>query len=350
MKIFSTILLLTCSSGLFAQKKTFDIVSYTAPSGWKEELSNTYISYSKINTGSWGQIAVYKSIQSKGDIESDMQSEWETVVLPSRTVENDQKTPATNVNGWTVASRSGTWKFNGADVASILTVYTNGKTCISFLCNTTEESFLKEFIQMTQSVELPAVQQNEAGNKAPAVADTKPSSVIGLWGSYINETSGYINGMPMYSGGYFRREYVFYDDGTYLYRSKDWSTLMKDICFVYETGTYKISGNQMTITPVKGKGEWWSKAASGRTTEWGRRVKAADIKLEKITYTFEIKYLSGMQKSYLYLRHNKSTQRDGSQSSQANAMQEFSYGKRGSAEDALIDNPPGVKTGFEGKK
>lgn len=335
---------------LSAQKRTFDIVSYTAPAGWKEEVTDSYIAYSKTSAPAWGQLAIYQSIASKGDVESDMKSEWETVVLSLHTIKNDEQAPARKINEWTMVSRRGAWTFNGADVTTILAVFSNGKTCVSILCNATAESYLNDFIQMLQTVELPRQAASETKtDHMPGVDSVHVPSIIGLWGSYNNETSGYINGMAMFTGGYYRREYVFYEDGTYLYKAKNWSVLLKEILFVYETGSYKISGDQLTLTPANGKGGWWSKAASGRTTGWGSRQRAGVINLEKVTYSFEVKYLSGMQRSYLYLRYKKPTERDGTYSNQANVLQEFSYGRRTNEEGSLVDTPPGVKTGFENK-
>jgi hypothetical protein len=351
MRIFIFVLAVTFNLTLFAQKKTFDIVSFTAPGGWKEELTETYISYSKSNGGAWGQMAVYKSTVSKGDIETDLNNEWNAVVLALHAVGNEEKTAPKTINGWTVISRSGNWKYNGANVGSILTVFSDGKKCVSLLCNATVEAYLKEFVQMTQSVELPSAAKNDADNQQSSnTAGNVPSSITGLWGSYNNETSGYINGMPMTTGGYFRKEYVFYEDGTYLYKAKDWSSLVKEIRIAFETGTYTVAGNQLTLTPAKGKIEFWGKASNGRTVGWGNRIKTVNPKLEKVTYSIETKYLSGMERTYLYMRYGMPTERDGSQTSQRNATHEFSYGKRNKSEETMIDLPPGVKTGFEGKK
>ena len=351
MKIFITMLAMTACLNSMAQKETFDIVSYIPPTGWTPQTGTGYMAYSKVNDSQWGQLAIYKSTASKGDIESDSQHEWQALVLALRAIENDEKTAPRELNGWTVVSRSGTWKYNGADVATILTTFSDGKTCVSLLCNATTELYLKEFLQLIESIELIRPLKSEASLPAAAnTAATHTTGIVGLWGTYNTETSGFMNGTPMTTGGYFRKEYLFYGDGTYLYRTKDWSAFVKDIRFVYETGKYELKDNQLTLIPAKGKGEWWSKAASGRTSEWGSRIKTFTPLLEKITYAFEVRYLSGMERPYLYLRHGKPTARDGSQSNQENVLHEFSYGKRNQSEEALIDTPPGTKTGMEGKK
>ncbi|MBO9634092.1 MAG: hypothetical protein J7578_13335 [Chitinophagaceae bacterium] len=350
MKTLLALLFLVTSVSMQAQKRSFDIVSYAAPSGWTEEVKDSYISYSKATGSNWSQIVIYKSIVSKGDIVSDMQSEWETVVLSVHAIQDEQKSKQENSKGWEQLSRAGTWKYNGANVATILMVFSNGKNCVSVLCNGTSEEFLKEFIQMVQSIELPPPSKAEAViAKSSNTSAGNSSSILGLWTSYNIESSGVTNGMPVPTGGYFRREYFFFENGTYLFKAKDWSVYMKEILFMYETGKYEIKGNQLILTPDKGKGEWWSKAASGRTVGWGSRVKPANFKQEKVTYNFEVRYLSGMNRSYLYMRASKPTERDGSKSNQPGAQHEFSYGKRAKPEEPLIDNPPGTKTGIEEK-
>lgn len=351
MKMLITMLAMTACLNSMAKKETFDIVSYIPPAGWTPQAGNGYISYSKVNGSHWGQLAIYKSTASKGTIESDSQSEWQELVLTSHAIEKEEQSAPAEVNGWTVISRSGTWKYNGADVATILTTFSDGKTCVSLLCNATAESFLKDFLQLTGSIELNRPLKTEPGTSITSSTEaTRPTGIVGLWGSYNNEASGFINGMPMTTGGYFRKEYIFYDDGTYLYKAKDWSAFVKDIRFVYETGKYELKGDKLTLTPTKGSGEWWSKAASNRNDEWGSRTKTFMPLLEKVTYSFEVRYLSGMERTYLYLRHGKSTARDGSQSNQENVLHEFSYGNRPPSEQPLIDNPPGTQTGFEEKK
>lgn len=66
--LFFSILLGGCA---FAQKETFDIVTYNPPSGWEGKQGNGNISYSKIDGGSWAQITIYEHRNSEGDINTD---------------------------------------------------------------------------------------------------------------------------------------------------------------------------------------------------------------------------------------------------------------------------------------
>jgi hypothetical protein len=336
------ILLLLNSIMSYAQKTTYDIASYIAPAGWTPKEGTGVMSYSKVDGNSWAQIAVYQHRTSEGDIQKDFDKDWQEVVVSvAKGISAPEKSAPQTAEGWIVMSGAGVWQFNGASVASMLTVYSNSKVCVSVLCNATAEPYLKDYQTFIGSFNLDAGSLPATTNNVPTASDNPPvntdhSSIIGLWCDYTNETSGYVNGTPMYTAGYFRKEYAFNADGTYVYRVKDWLTSMKDILFIYETGTYSISGNQLTITPQQGKGEWWGKQGSS-TKEWGGLIKTSEYNLEKVTYAFEIKYYSGSQTTSLILRPGKATAREGDVTHQS----EFHYSLR--TLQSLIDTPPGFK-------
>ena len=91
----------------------------------------------------------------------------------------------------------------------------------------------------------------------------------------------------------------------------------------------------MIISPSQGKGEYWSKSASGSSKEWGSRMKTTSLKLEKKTFAFELKYVELVHAMNLLL-------------TKANESNTASYYLR-NLNESLIDNPPGTKTGFENK-
>lgn len=337
-----------------AQKKSFDIVSFIPPQGWNNDIKDDYVSYSRIDGSSWSQIAVYKSRQSSGSIKDDAQKDWEDLVLKGHTIEQEETTESKTAEGWQVMSRSGIWQYNGTNVATLLTTYSNEKICISVLWNGTAQPYMNNLKDFIASIDLDAntiqaQQQNSstqsAGNNTVNNATKTASAVVGLWTDYILETTGYnINGMPQYTAGYLRKEYSFYPDGTYLFRNQQWLTKTKDILFIYETGTYEILGNQLTITPKNGEGGFWQKTAS--TKEWGKLVNASEYKLEKITYSFKIENDSSYGNKII-LTSSKPTQRDGGKFNAPNEPFEFRYNFRNL--ESSIDNPPGFKTGFENK-
>jgi len=102
-----------------------------------------------------------------------------------------------------------------------------------------------------------------------------------------------------YTGGFSTGQYRFNADGTYRFVNVLASYYTNTKTLEYETGTWSVSGNQLTINPVKGKNEEWSKI--GKTSNangdvrnrainetWGSKLKTNPRKLEKYTYTFSI--------------------------------------------------------------
>ncbi len=337
-------LILTAS--VFAQKQTYDIVTYTPPKDWTEKQSDGNISYSRIDGGNWAQIAIYQHRNSEGDIQADFDKDWNELVAAGKTITAPEKTEPKTAEGFTVMSGSGVWQYNGANVATMLTVYTNQKICIAMLCNSTAMPYLKEYQKLIGSLDINAADDAAAAteNNTPpqphntTAADSGNISIVGLWTDYMLETNGnYVNGQPQYTAGYFRKEYLFNADGTYTFRNKQWLVKTKDISFIYESGTYEVNGGQMTVTPKNGKSGFWGKTKT--TTEWGTLVKTSAYKLEKVTYTFEIKYFPDYKSYSLILKPGKPTERDGGRFNSPNDPYEFHYTLR--TLESLVDNPPG---------
>ncbi len=342
--IFLSLVLLYSAISSVAQKQSFDIVSFSPPDGWTKELKEDFVSFSRIDGASWSQIAIYKSRQSSGNIEEDALKDWQDIVLAVHTVENEDKTTAKSAEGWQVMSYSGVWQYNGANVATLLTVYSNNKICVSVLCNATAKPYLKDYQTLISSLNLDASTIKEsAGAENNAVQPvsaptTANSSIVGAWINFTRESNGFMNGQRMYTGGYMKKEYLFKGDGTYIFRQKDWLAVRDKIYFVYETGKWAVNGNKLTITPAKGKAEWWLKDNVGNNVDkWGPYQKAAKYNLEKTTYTFEFQ-ISDYGRSLL-LNYSKATERDGDHP--ADNGQHTSYvfdtGK------SIIDYPPGFK-------
>lgn len=339
---------------VFAQKKAFDIVSFNAPAGWTEQPGSGNVSYSRIDGGSWAQVAVYEHRSSQGTIQADFEKEWNELVASNQAISSPERTKPQTAAGWTVMSGSGVWQYNGANVATILTVYSNNQVCVSVLCNATAQPYLREYQKLLGSLDLDASRVREASGgtngassagNSPAM-NTNSNAIVGLWTSNILESSGgyYANGMPVtnYTAGYFRKEYTFYANGTYQFLQKSWSAYMKEILFSYETGTWSINGNKLTLKPVNGKNESWSKAASGRTVGWGNLIRSTDRKLETITYDYGFHYYSGSNDTSLLLYYGADTERDGTRANKDNKDANWNYSAR-SPDKALIDLPPGKK-------
>lgn len=129
--------------------------------------------------------------------------------------------------------------------------------------------------------------------------------------------------MQFKTGGYWTWQYHFNNDGTYRFVYVAASHFNETKLLQYETGTYTVQGNQVTISPSEGANEEWSKI--GKTSNgnsdvsnraindtWNKKLKTSNRKLENVSYTFSIQYLDANKANTLMLQHHNATERDGS--------------------------------------
>lgn len=343
LKVFFLLsLVLMLSLTVHAQKQTFDVVSYILPKGWQQQQGDgglqLFITDKK--SGTYALAIITKATTSTASANENFTNDWEKLVKGTVTVSEVPSTSDMNIEtGWKCITGQANYTDGNNKGLATLIAATGYDQMTSVVIMTNTSKYQEEVLAFVNSLELKKSGFNTSTNKAPA-NNANSSSIVGLWCYNLLETSGYTNGFPQYTAGYFRREYLFKKDGTYFFRTKNWSVWTKEILFVYESGTYVVSGNQVTVIPSQGRGEWWSKK-DNKTTLWGSRQRASDFKLEKTTYTFEIKYYSGSKDNVLSLNPNKTTQRDGT----FNGQNGFSYTAK-TVGESPIDNPPGFKVGL----
>lgn len=287
---------------VFAQK-TYDVIAYTPPKGWTEKQGNSNIAYSRIDGGSWAQIAIYKHRSSEGDIQTDFDKDWNELVATGRAISAPEKTEPATAKGFTVMSGSGIWQYNGSNVATMLTVYTNQKICIALLCNATAAPYLKEYQKLINSLDINVASNAATIKQNPTQAPGKNS--IDFAGTWISRSSS--NGLGV--SGYIENEYIFNTDGSYSFYSKTFNQSISNLILKKEKGNFIISGKQITLIPVTSITEGWSK--KNGIDEFGKLLSSQKNKLEKATYQFTKYFFEGIKEWSLVLQADKPTIRDG---------------------------------------
>lgn len=337
LKIFLfTALTLALNAGLAQQ--TFSVLTFTVPNGWQQQQNEggVQLTITDKKSGAYAMAIITKATNTMGTAEDNFSSDWLRLVKSTVQVNGEplMQQPEKD-NGWDVIiGNAGYSDGNKTGTATLITATGGGQSAsVVLLTNTVQ--YQDELLSFISSLKLEKVMQQPASGNTNPTGDN--SSVTGLWCDYMLETTGYnINGMPQYTAGYLRKEYAFYPDGTYLFRNKQWLTKAKDILYMYESGTYSIQGNKLILTPKSGKSGFWSKTPS--TKEWGKPAKTNDYKPEKTIYTFEKKYPGTKDASLILI-----TDKQGTDATKT----ESHYFLRDT--ESLIDNPPGLKTGFENK-
>ncbi len=323
------------SVNLFAQQQTFDIVSYNAPKDWSEKKGEGNISYSRIDGASWAQMAIYQHRNCEGEIQIDFDKDWNELVANGKNISSPEKTELKTTDGWTVMSGSGVWKYNDANVATILTVYSNNKICVAVLCNATAQPYLKNYKDLIGSLDLDA--SNISKNSADEITSTNNSSISGSWSYSISQSA-----FGSSTTGYSTRQYTFSNDVTYTYRYKVFSSTMNVLLLQYESGQYSVNGNQITISPKSGANEEWSQD-NVHPDQWGKLLKTSKRKLEQVTYTFTLQYFSGIDETDLILQAAKPTEREGSFGTLSDFPGGWAFKPCNDQNNPMIELPPTIK-------
>jgi hypothetical protein len=314
------LLILICFGMLhcMAQTKTFDLATFTPPSGWKKEVKPNYVSYTKIDNlkKSWCQIAIYKSFESKGSIEADFESEWLLLAAnPYQIKEAPKSGGIQEGEGWKIKVGSGKFTFNNKEVKAILSVISGYNKTISILAITNSQDYLPQIQDLLVSVNLKIPDTiPERNPEQTKPLDSNNIAVVGTWGK-SNTVSQINNRLGSYS--YVKFQYTFKTNGTYSFTSKNYSEQYDETLLIKENGTYSINGNNLTINPENSLIEAWSK--KNGSDNWNQLKSSQSRKLEKSVY--QIAIVDGN----LVLQTNKETERDGRFSNGSS----YSYGPSG---------------------
>lgn len=142
---------------LFAQKETYDLVSYTSPAGWKKEMQTNMTQFTKTNNkkNSWCQIFIAKSTTSKGSIEADFESEWQELVVKNyKPAEAPQTGEVQETDGWKIKAGIGKFIFNNKEAMVMITTASGYGRCVSIVAITNSEDYSSDITSLLESVEM----------------------------------------------------------------------------------------------------------------------------------------------------------------------------------------------------
>jgi hypothetical protein len=327
-------------SNVFAQQQTFDLITYTPPKGWSKEEKKNVIVYTKADNKkkTWCQIGVYRSTTSKGNIDADLQSEWdELAVKQYKITDSMQASEAQEANGWKIKAASGKFVFNNQDAAVLITTFSGYERCVSVLAITNSQTYIKAIENFSGSLNVK--KPDPANTTVQTNNDPANAAIAGTWIKSSSVNPAYGDPASWGMGGYSKDQYVFYTNGTYAFYSKSFGYSVNNLILAKESGTYSINGNKITITPKTSVVESWSK--KDNADKWGKLISSQKRNLETATYTFTKHYFSGIQQWNLILQSAKETQRDGNFGDNPNFPKGYFYAPPANNNTA-IDLPPGT--------
>lgn len=354
MKYFILITAFICfSMNIFAQKQSFDVISYAAPANWQktQNESGIQLSVTDKKTGAYAIAVITKATTADAPANENFNNDWARLVKSTVQVnaEPAMQDPAQE-NGWDIISGGANYA-DGSNkgMVTLLTATGGGKT-VSVVLMTNTQQYQNELLSFTNSLELEKVTNSKQDNTVPQTAqgtNAASSQLTGIWGQYSSESYAGAGGSNNLTAGYDWREYYFSADGTYQFLQKNISYLYQnEIVFAYEKGTYKLNGNQLTISPQSGTVESWSKAGSDKA---GKLLKTEKRRLENVTYTIDFHYFSGIKETNLVLQYNKQTVRDGAWSTNNSFKNSWLYKRPFNPDKPSIELPAGTKIPFKNK-
>jgi hypothetical protein len=313
--LLTVLALLSFQLSAAAQRpEKYDIVAYTAPSGWEVSEDDNVRKFTKEGPadGIYCVIGLGKSLPANGDSKTNFTKAWTALVADTLGVTAEPQMGAPGAkNGWTTEVGLAPFEKEGLKGAAMLTTMTGGGKMVYVLVLTNSDSFEKDIEAFVDGMTLPHV------DTAAAVAETgntgKPSAeasrLVGKWNRSGSVHPTYADPVSWGMAGYTKSRYEFKGDGTYIFTERSFRMSNSTIILVKESGAYTVNGNQITIAPKKSVIEGYAK--KGGVDELGPLIKSQNRGIETTTYNFTFHYFSGIQEWNLVLQAGQKTQRDG---------------------------------------
>jgi len=289
--------------------ESFDIATFRPPAGWTKQAKDNglILTTSDKQRNTFAMIVLYRSDLSSGDAKRDFEADWQQFVAGAFAVKDrPQMEPQKQADGWTVTTGGSTFEGDLGTSAVILSTYSGFSRKFSAAAIFNHQDYVAAIDAFASSIVLTRPAPNAP---APTAAASVDDSILGTWGSNVGASMTY--GDPVAAGmaGYTKSQYTLSTDGTYVFNSKTFRMGYDKIILVRENGTYRISGNTISIKPQNSVIQAWSKLNGGDS--WGRLLSTQPRKLEPVTYKYTKHYFSGIQEWNLVLQADTPTERDG---------------------------------------
>jgi len=219
-----------------APARTFDILGYTPPRGWKVEAKpGQPVTISKISGSSYCLVGLYASTPASGDLAASFAAEWKTVVLHTvDAVEAPEPTMA-DLGNTRAAMGGAATTVGGKPVAAVLIVLDAGSSVMSILILTPSTDAFEAYTADVQGM-LAGLsvrrQESSGGAAAPSAAPPEDggklvipplsrsltvADLAGEWGHQDGFTTTYVDRHTGAYAGYdslhFRTKYTISPKG-----------------------------------------------------------------------------------------------------------------------------------------
>ena len=232
----------------------FDIVLYTAPSGWIKESGNDFVAFTINNNANkeYARILIFKSLPGTGNVNTDFDTEWKELVQANyQTGEFTQTNVSDYKDGWVSKIGVAPFKHQNASHAALLLTQMKGQTKMSFvfISNTTAyETVFEDFgsslvFEGSQAVQ---TQENKPLRNEPPVTNQSASSQA----AQEKQTAVLSSSGFTYSTSNF-------DDGWTATVQQEWVLVEKENARVYLYYAVPYNADNFSGTGVMDRDYYW---------------------------------------------------------------------------------------------
>jgi len=273
--LFLIVCLLSLSANSFAQAtETFDIATFQPPKGWQREDKGGAVIFKTINEqkGTYAMIMLVASGESSGDPKSDFAGDWQKFIAGQLGIKgNPELEPVAKHDGWDVVSGGTAFENETGPAAVILRTYSGfGKTFSAAAIFNSQDS-LPPIEAFASSIKLKTTEPQTPDSRT----GSQPSVTQFFWkqSQSRKDIGGY--------AGYSKNTYHFNSNGTYEFSRVDFQNYTPKYYLENEEGTYKITGNKITITPRT------AIFSSHQSKKEDPPLRSGNLALAVVQYSFE---------------------------------------------------------------
>jgi len=307
--VFGFIALMFClcaARPICCQSEKFDIIEYTPPKSWSKTVKEGAVVYTDINkaANAFCVLTIYKSATSSNDANTDFTNDWKTFVAKPFRAEENPQTDSQTADGWTIISATAPIETDGVKSLAILTTFSGYGMTTSVLAVSNSDMYVKPIGAFLESIKLDKT--NGRSKPSPTVnSGSSSNSFIGRWAKSFSGTMGRDQSANVLNSGYYKSQYTFNSDGTYVFKAEKWLgyTKSNEFWMTDESGDYTVVGEILTIMPKK--------SMTTLKNREGVVLGTQANPLERTTYKWTLYYFAGIKETDLILHTDNETRRDG---------------------------------------
>ena len=311
-------------NALAQTSETFDIATFQPPTGWTKQSSPDSVQFSTEDksSGAYCLITLMKALPGPGDSKENFAAAWELLVKGAVNVgAAPQMFPSNNPEDWALEGGFAPFEKGGEKGVALLYTMSGYGQMVNIMILTNTQAYEANLTAFVESISL---KKPEAGKEVNADTEKQqqqptdsgngqPSLTQFNWRQTQNRRD--IGGFA----GYSSNTYQFYGNNAYKFSRVDFQNYAPKYYLENEEGTYKITGNKITITPKKGI------FSSHRIKKEDPPLKSGNLELAAVQYSFEIINLNNNWTLLLSPVDGTETKRDGTFSFWLNGEPRKSY-------------------------